>query len=100
LAAEILNFIAVPLVIAVVQFSLFMIILKRAGLSGWTAYLSFVQVLWLIGIYISGGWMALYEALASLPMVIPLVQLVMVVIGFVPLFVLAFARWPFADHSK
>ena len=91
---EALNFIAVPLVIAVIQVVLFWIILERAGLPRWTAMLPFVQIFSLIGIYISGGWMGLYEMFAGAPFAIPLYQLVMVLIGFVPLFVLAFARWP------
>lgn len=95
---EALNFIAMPLVIAVVQCVLFWIILGRAALPRWTAFLSFVQVISLIGIYISGGWMSLYQLFAGVPMVIPLYQLVMVLIGLVPLFLLAFARWPVGER--
>jgi hypothetical protein len=55
-----------------------------------------VQIVSLIGIYISGGWMGLYELFSGIPAAISLYQLLMVLIGFVTLFVLAFARWPSA----
>lgn len=91
---EALNFIAVPLVIAVIQCVLFWIILGRVGLPRWAAFLPFVQIVSLIAIYILGGWMGQYEMFSGIPAVIPLYQLLMVLIGFVPLFALAFARWP------
>ena len=55
-----------------------------------------MQIVSLIGIYISGGWMGLYELFSGIPAAISLYQLLMVLIGFVTLFVLAFARWPSA----
>ena len=91
---EALNFIAVPLVIAVIQCVLFWIILGRVGLPRWAAFLTVVQIVSPIAIYISVGWMGLYEMFSGIPAVIPLYQLLMVLIGFVPLFALAFARWP------
>ena len=91
---EALNFIAIPLVMAVIQFVLFAIILRKAGLPRWTSSFAFIPVFSQIGIYLGGGWITFYEVLGPIPWVIPLYQIVMMLIAFVPMFVLARARWP------
>ena len=93
LLAEAFNFIAIPFVIAVIQFVLFAMILRKAGLPRWTSLLVFVPAFSQIGIYLGGGWITFYEVLGPIPMVIPLYQILMVMIAFVPLFVLVMARW-------
>jgi hypothetical protein len=94
LLLEALNFIAIPLVMAVIQTVLFALILRKAGLPRWTALFPFVPVFSQIGIYLGGGWITFYEVLGPIPWVIPLYQILMVLIAFIPLFVLAMSRWP------
>ncbi|WP_298857318.1 hypothetical protein [uncultured Sulfitobacter sp.] len=94
LLAEAFNFIAIPFVIAVIQFVLFASILRKAGLPRWTSLFTFVPVFSQIGIYLGGGWITFYQVLGPIPLVIPLYQIAMVLISFVALFVLVFARWP------
>ncbi|KIN72995.1 hypothetical protein [Sulfitobacter guttiformis] len=91
---EALNFIAIPLVIAVIECAIFAVVLGKAGLPRWTAVFPFVPVACLVGIYLAGGWIAFYEVLGPIPLVIPIYQLLMVLIGFIPLFILATVRWP------
>jgi len=91
---EALNFIAMPLVFAVISAVLFALVLGKAGFARWPALLAFVPVALQIGIYFAGGWIAFYEVMGPLPLAVPLFQLVMFAIGFVPLFILAFVRWP------
>ena len=93
LLAEAFNFIAIPFVIAVIQFVLFAMILCKAGLPRWTSLFVFVPVFIQIGIYLGGGWITFYEVLGPIPIVIPRYQILMVMIAFVPLFVLVMARW-------
>ena len=93
---EAFNFIAIPLVMAVIQFALFTLILRKAGLPRWTALFAFVPVFSQIGIYLGGGWITFYEVLGPIPLIIPLYQILMVLIAFIPMFVLAIARWPVA----
>lgn len=94
--AEAFNFIAIPLVVAVMQFVLFAMILRKAGLPRWTSLFVFVPVFSQIGIYLGGGWITFYQVLGPIPLVIPLYQIIMVLIAFIPLFVLVMARWPVA----
>jgi hypothetical protein len=96
LLLEILNFIAIPLVMAVIQLVFFALILAKAGVPRWTALFAFVPVFSQIGIYLGGGWITFYEVLGPIPWVIPLYQILMVLIAFISLFVLAIARWPVA----
>lgn len=91
---EALNVIAIPLVVAVIQFVLFGMTLAKAGLPRWTSMFVVVPVLSQIGIYLGGGWITFYQVLEPIPLGIPLYQLGMVLIASIPLFVLAFARWP------
>ena len=81
---------------AVIQFVLFALILRKAGLRRWTAMFPFVPVFSQIGIYLGGGWITFYEVLGPIPWVIPLYQIFMVLIAFIPLFVLAMSPWPVA----
>ncbi|UWR23691.1 hypothetical protein [Sulfitobacter sp. S190] len=95
--AEILNFVAMPLVFAVVQAVLFFVIMGRAGQIGAVRLWSlapFLPVLAMIGIYIAGGWITFYQVLDPIPFAVPLYQLFMALVGFIPVFVLAFGRWP------
>lgn len=91
---EALNFIAIPLVIAVIQCLLFAAILRKAGLPRWSALFTFVPVISQVGIYFGGGWISFYEVLGPIPLIIPLYQVVMALISFIPLFVIVMARWP------
>lgn len=94
LLIEVFSFIAIPFVVAVIQFVVFSIILSKAGLPRWTSLFTFVPVISQVGIYFGGGWISFYEVLGPIPFIIPLYQILMVLIAYIPLFVIASARWP------
>lgn len=94
LLTEAFNFIAIPFVIAVIQWLLSAAILGKAGLPRWLSFFPFVPIIAQVGIYFGGGWISFYEVLGPIPFSITLYPLVMALISFIPLFVVVFTRWP------